>query len=114
MPTKNSTKSGNPVQRIKGTSSDAVGVTQAKKAGTEFEWHYGRMTRIGSFDLATGNREIVIVWEEGGVSSQQGSITDEQWEIFKLAFSTTGRIAVLSDQTGDGWMYDYRFVEAVR
>jgi hypothetical protein len=111
---KKSTKSGNNAQRIKGASSDAVGVTQAKKAGTEFEWHYGRVTRIGSFEAAIGGREIVIVWEEGGVSSQQGSITDEQWEIFKLSFSTTGRLAVLSDQVGEGWMYDYRFVEAVR
>jgi hypothetical protein len=111
---KKSTKSGNHGQRIKGASSDAVGVTQAKKAGTEFVWHYGRVTRIGSFEAAIGGREIVIVWEEGGVSSQQGSITDEQWEIFKLAFSTTGRLAVLSDQVGEGWMYDYRFVEAVR
>jgi hypothetical protein len=27
---------------------------------------------------------------------------------------TTGRVAVLSDEEGDGWMYDYRFLEAVR
>lgn len=114
MPTKKSTKSTNGSNRIKGVSSDAVGITQAKKAGTKFEWHYGRVTRIGSFNVATGSREIVIVWEEGGVSSQQGNITDDQWEIFKLAFSTTGRVAILSDQIGSDWMYDYRFVEAVR
>ncbi|HWQ36631.1 MAG TPA: hypothetical protein VNQ79_27610 [Blastocatellia bacterium] len=76
-------------------------------------WHYGRITRIGSFEIA-GGREVVIVWEEGGVSSRQGEISDDQWEIFKLAFCTTGRIAVLSDQQGDGWMHDYRFLEAVR
>ena len=57
---------------------------------------------------------MTIVWEEGGVSSQQGDITDDQWDIFKLAFRTTGRVAVLSDRPGDGWMYDYRFLEAVR
>jgi hypothetical protein len=51
---------------------------------------------------------------ERGATSQHGSITDEQWEIFKLAFLTTGQIAVLSDQEGEGWMYDYRFLEAVR
>lgn len=50
----------------------------------------------------------------GGVTSQQGGISDEQWDVFKLAFLTTGRIAVLSDQAGEGWMYDYRFLEAVR
>ena len=44
----------------------------------------------------------------------QGEITQEQWEIFKLAFLTTGRIAVVSDQEDDGWMYDYRLLEAVR
>jgi hypothetical protein len=33
---------------------------------------------------------------------------------FKLAFLTTGRVAVLSDQDGDGWMYDYGFLKAVR
>jgi hypothetical protein len=57
---------------------------------------------------------VSIVWEEGGVTSQQGEIGEEQWEIFKLAFMTTGRIALLSDQAGEEWMYDYRFLEAVR
>jgi hypothetical protein len=57
---------------------------------------------------------VTVIWEEGGVSSQQGEITDEQWEIFKVAFLSTGRIAVLSDKQGKEWMYDYRFLEAVR
>jgi hypothetical protein len=48
------------------------------------------------------------------VTSQQGEINADQWEIFKLAFMSTGRIAVLSDAEGEGWMYDYRYVEAVR
>jgi len=61
-----------------------------------------------------GGREAVIVWEEGGVTSQQGDINDGQWEVFKLAFVTTGRIAVLSDEEEEGWMNDYRFLEAVR
>ena len=52
--------------------------------------------------------------EEGGVSNQQGEITDEQWEIFKLAFVGAGRIAILSDQEEKRWMYDYRFLEAIR
>jgi len=42
------------------------------------------------------------------------AITDEQWEIFTLAFVSTGRIAILSDQPEKNWMYDYRFLEAVR
>ncbi|HXG08547.1 MAG TPA: hypothetical protein VNK04_02050 [Gemmataceae bacterium] len=99
--------------QTRGVGSEAVEAAQAERAGAKFEWHYGRVTRLGSFEVA-GGREVTIVWEEGGVTSQQGNITDEQWEIFKLAFLTTGRIAVLSDQDGDGWMYDYRFLEAVR
>ena len=86
---------------------------QARQAGAEFEWHFGRVTRLGNFAIA-GGREVTIVWEEGGVTSQQGDISDEQWEIFRLAFQTSGRIAILSDHEGDSWMYDYRFLEAVR
>jgi hypothetical protein len=93
--------------------SEALEAAQAKQAGAQFEWHYGRITRLGQFEIA-GGRSVSIVWEEGGVTSQQGDITEEQWEIFKLAFKTTGRIAVLSDEEGEGWMYDYRFLEAVR
>jgi len=86
---------------------------QAKQAGTDFEWHLGRITRMGHFEIA-GGRQVTVIWEEGGVSSQQDDITDEQWEIFKLAFLSTGRIAVLSDYPEKEWMHDYRFLEAVR
>ena len=93
--------------------TEALEAAQAQQAGAEFEWHYGRVTRLGHAAIAGGN-SVTIIWEEGGVSSVQGTLTDEQWEIFKLAFVTSGRIAVLSDEAGDGWMYDYRFLEAVR
>ncbi len=99
--------------QVQGTSTDAVEAAQAKEAGAKYEWHYGRVTRLGHFEVA-GGREVSIVWEEGGVTSQVGNVSDEQWEIFKLAFLTSGRIALLSDQTGDVWMSDYRFIEAVR
>jgi hypothetical protein len=69
-----------------------------------------RCWRVANARCAT----VTILWEEGGISSQQGDITDEQWEIFKLAFVSTGRIAILSDQPAKDWMYDYRFLEAVR
>jgi hypothetical protein len=105
--------SANEAQHIHNSGTEAVETAQAKQAGAAFEWHLGRVTRMGSFEIA-GGREVTIIWEEGGVSSQQGDITDEQWEIFKLAFLTTGRIAVLSDQQGDDWMRDYRCLEAVR
>ena len=100
-------------RQVRGVSPDAVGTAQAKEAGAKFDWHYGRITRLGSSEVA-GGKGVVIVWEEGGATSQQGNISDEQWEIFKLAFVTSGRIAVLSDEAGEGWMYDYRFLEAVR
>lgn len=111
--TKKAKQTGGNGHQVRETSAQAVGVTQAREAGASFQWHYGRITRIGSFEMA-GGREVVIVWEEGGVSSQQGNISDEEWEILKLAFMTTGRIALLSDEAGEGWTSDFRFLEAVR
>ena len=104
---------GETGQRLQRADQEALGTAQAEQAGAEFQWHFGRITRMGSFEPA-GGREVTIVWEEGGVTSQQSNITDEQWEIFKLAFVTTGRIAILSDWEDESWMYDYRFLEAVR
>ncbi|MBV9387881.1 MAG: hypothetical protein JOZ78_15770 [Chroococcidiopsidaceae cyanobacterium CP_BM_ER_R8_30] len=109
----NQKSSENQGQQLHHSGTEALEAAQAKQAGADFEWHLGRVTRLGHFEIA-GGREVTIIWEEGGVSSQQGDITDEQWEIFKLAFLTTGRIAVLSDQAGEDWMRDYRFLEAVR
>ena len=104
-------KSDKP-QQTTGAGPEAVESAQAQKAGAEFEWHFGRITRMGHSEVAGPG--VTIVWEEGGATSQQGDITEEQWEVFKLAFLTSGRIAVLSDQDGGGWMYDYRYLEAVR
>jgi hypothetical protein len=95
------------------SSTEGLEAAQAKQAGAKFEWHFGRVTRLGNFEIA-GGREVTIIWEEGGITSQVGDITDEQWEIFKLAFLSTGRIAVLSDVEREGWMHDYRFLEAMR
>jgi hypothetical protein len=100
-------------QRTRSAGAEGLEVAQAQQVGAKYEWHFGRVTRLGNFEIA-GGREVTIVWEEGGVTSQHGSITDEQWEIFKLAFMTTGQVAVLSDQGGEGWLYDYRLLEAVR
>ena len=101
--------------RIRSTGSSALETAQATRAGTDFQWHYGRITRLGIFDVAgESTREVTVLWEEGSITSQQGNITEEQWEIFRLAFLTTGRIAVLSDLAEQRWMYDYRFLEAVR
>ena len=101
--------------RLREADAQAMESAQARQVGAAFQWHYGRVTRLGIFEVANAStRGVTILWEEGGISSQQETITDAQWEIFRLAFVTTGRIAVLSDQPDEAWMYDYRFVEAVR
>ena len=100
-------------RQIQSAGTSGIEAAQAKEAGAKFEWHFGRVSSMGAFAVA-GGRAVTIIWDQGGVSSQQGSISDEQWEVFKLAFMSNGRIAVLSDEAGEGWMYDYRFLEAVR
>jgi len=104
---------GDKGQRLHGSGAEAVEAAQAERAGSSFEWHSGRITRMSHHEVG-GGRGVTIFWDEGGVTSQHGSISDDQWEIFKLAFKTTGRVAVLSDQEGEDWMYDYRFLEAAR
>ena len=99
--------------RLTRAGSDALEVSRAAQAGADFDWHFGRVTSLGTFVVAATST-VTILWEESGISSQQGDITDEQWEIFTLAFVSTGRIAILSDQPEKNWMYDYRFLEAVR
>ena len=105
--------SGTTEHQMTRAGSDELGEAQAQRAGINFEWHFGRVTSLGVYEI-TNSRTVTILWEEGGVSNQQGEITDEQWEIFKLAFVGSGRIAILSDQEDKRWMYDYRFLEAVR
>jgi hypothetical protein len=105
--------SENTPSRMTRAASDELEASRAAQAGADFDWHFGRVTSLGTIAI-TDSRTVTILWEEGGISSQQGEITDEQWEIFKLAFVSTGRIAILSDQPEKNWMYDYRFLEAVR
>lgn len=105
------------VSRIKRPDSNAMETAQAERIGTDFRWHHGRITRLGTYSIlssAENRRTVTILWEEGGLSSQHGEIDDEQWEILKMAFMGTGMITVLSDQSGEDWMYDIRFLEAVR
>jgi hypothetical protein len=104
---------GSTTGRLTRAGSDELEASRAEQAGTDYEWHFGRVTSLGMIEIAN-SRTVTILWEEGGISSQQGDITDEQWEIFKLAFMSTGRVAILSDQPSKDWMYDYRFLEAVR
>src|ERR671926_1985083 len=93
--------------RMTRAGSDELEASRAEQAGTDYEWHFGRVTSLGTIGI-TDSRTVTILWEEGGISSQQGDITDDQWEILKLAFVSTGRIAILSDQQDKHWMYDYR------
>ena len=105
--------SGSTTGRLTRAGSDELEASRAEQAGADYEWHFGRITSLGTIGIID-SRTVTILWDEGGISSQQGDITDEQWEIFKLAFVSTGRIAILSDQPDKHWMYDYRFLEAVR
>jgi hypothetical protein len=91
---------------------DALQEAQAESAGVDFHWHFGRVTQIGHYAVGA-LKEVTIVWEEGGATSHH-EVSDAQWEIFKLAFLATGRIAILSDESDEAWMYDHRFLEAVR
>ncbi len=104
---------GNVKRQIHESGEKALEVAQAKNAGSNFEWHFGKVNSLGYYEIA-GGRSVTINWEGGGITSQQGNISDDQWEIFKLAFSTTGRIAILSDLPKEEVLYDYRFLEAVR
>ena len=99
--------------QIHDPSTEGLEAAQATAAGTEFAWHYGRLTGLGTYDVE-GGRGVTIAWEEGGASSYVGHLSDAQWEVLKLAFAAAGRVAVLSDQEGDAWMYDYRYLEVLR
>ena len=75
-------------QKLRRDRQNALEAAQAEEAGSEFEWHFGRITRMGYYEI-TGGRGVSILWEEGGITSQIGDIDYDQWEIFKLAFETT-------------------------
>jgi len=98
--------------QIQDRSAEGLEAAQATAAGAEFAWHFGRVTSLGSYQAGDG-RGVTIAWEEGGSTSHVGEFPDATWEVFKLAFMTAGRVAVLSDEA-DAWWHDYRYVEALR
>jgi hypothetical protein len=104
-------RAASKAHQIHDSSAEGLETAQATAAGAEFIWHYGRVTSLGSY-LAGDGRGVTIAWEEGGATSHVGELTDAQWEVFKLAFTTAGRVAVLSDEAE--WWYDYRYLEAIR
>jgi NitT/TauT family transport system substrate-binding protein len=71
--------SGTTEHQMTRAGSDELGEAQAQRAGINFEWHFGRVTSLGVYEIAN-SRTVTILWEEGGVSNQQGDLTDEQWE----------------------------------
>ncbi|MDZ4836436.1 MAG: hypothetical protein SGJ27_21890 [Candidatus Melainabacteria bacterium] len=106
-----------PTGRIKRPDADAMETAQQEQKGVDYRWHYGRVTRMGAYVVfpdSENRRTVTINWEEGGLSCQHGDISDDQWDILKLAFQSTGMITILSDSPGEEWMYDLRFLEAVR
>ncbi|MBV8399984.1 MAG: hypothetical protein JOZ17_14790, partial [Acetobacteraceae bacterium] len=57
-------KSGDAKHQMREAGSEALEAAQAKEAGAKFEWHFGRITRLGHFEIA-GGRSVSIIWEEG-------------------------------------------------
>jgi len=104
--------------KMKRADANAMDAAQAEKKGADFRWHYGRITRLGTYavfpDSPENRRTVSVIWEEGGLTCQHGEISDDQWEILKMSFGSTGMISVLSDRPDEEWMYDLRFLEAVR
>lgn len=84
-----------------------------KTKGSTWTTHYGTVKGLGYYPEEVGGREVAIQWDGGAASRLQGGITDQKWEIFKLAFQGSGRINILSDKpSASDWMFDYRFLEA--
>ena len=65
--------SGTTEHQMTRAGSDELGEAQAQRAGINFEWHFGRVTSMGVYEI-TNSRTVTILWEEGGVSNQQGEI----------------------------------------
>ena len=38
-------------RQYRGAGTEAVGEAQAQEAGAKFEWHYGRVIRMGHFEV---------------------------------------------------------------
>ena len=97
--------------QVRETSAEGVEATQAREAGANFDWHYGRVSRLGNFEIAAAGKSSSSGTK--GVSSQHGNIAT-RGDILKLAFMSTGRIAILSDESEENWRFGFRFLEAVR
>ena len=59
--------------RLTRAGSDELEVSRAAQAGADFDWHFGRVTSLGTIEIAN-SRTVTILWEEGGISSQQGGL----------------------------------------
>jgi hypothetical protein len=57
--------------RLTSAGSDELEASRAAQAGADFDWHFGRVTSLGTIEIAN-SRTVTILWEEGGISSQQG------------------------------------------
>ena len=62
--------------RLTRAGSDELEASRAAQAGADFDWHFGRVTSLGMTAITDG-RTVTMLWDEGGISSQQGDIPDE-------------------------------------
>jgi hypothetical protein len=82
-----------------------------------FAYHAGMIIQIGVINApdTPRSRQIVIKWDEmSDRITCTGGISDDAWEIFKVAYSANGRILLMSDKEGLDWTLDFRILWALR
>jgi len=108
---------GNRVVNSKRKDSIFDEIRKALKLSKTFVYHAGMILQIGVINApgTSSSRQVVIKWNEMDVPTTcTGSISDEAWEILKVAHSANGRILLLSDKVGLDWTMDFRILWAVR
>jgi hypothetical protein len=51
------------IGRITRAGSDELEASRAAQAGADFEWHFGRVTSLGVYEI-TNSRTVTILWDE--------------------------------------------------
>jgi hypothetical protein len=95
-------------------SRGVVAVTAAERdralahaAGAGYAWHYGTLRGLGAHPAG---RSAEVVWDEGVQSDGAGNVSDDAWDVLRLAFETTRRIRVLSALPAPAWAFDFQRV----
>jgi hypothetical protein len=81
-----------------------------------YQTYYGRVIGLGlandQSDLP--KRSVLIVWDkvDGTINKNRvtGNISDEQWEILKIAYAGSGRIITISNKQNGEWQTDLSLI----